>query len=159
MAGGVVGKLPKVAREFAPAAIEEGGLTFNEMSQGVVAGIDRGLAGEIRLFVLVDDVFVGQPQGFLPDRGRNPFFKDAHEGHDEADDEGFWDDVVGGGEIGAMLGPVDRLEALRIKFGAELAEKGIERGLPTASVEVGHRKVNNSDIARDIRGMDRNPFG
>ena len=66
--------------------------------------------------------------------------------------------MVGRGEIGAMLGPVDRLEALRIKFGAELDENGIERSLPTASVEIGHRKINNSDIARDIRGMHRNPF-
>ena len=57
-----------------------------------------------------------------------------------------------------MLGPVDRLEPLRVKFGAELEDNRIERSLPTASVEIGHRKINNSDIARDIRGMDGNPF-
>ena len=57
-----------------------------------------------------------------------------------------------------MLGPVDRLEPLRVKFGAELEEYRIERGLPTASVEIGHRKINNPNIARNIRGMDWNPF-
>jgi hypothetical protein len=150
--------LPKVSREFAPTAIEEGGFTFDEMGQGVVAGIDGGLAGEIRLLVLVDDVLVGKADGFFAQKGRDPFFYQTNKGHDEADDKGFWDDMVGRGEIGAMFGPVDRFKTLRVKFGAELEENGIKRSLPTASVEIGHREINNSDIARDIRGMDRNPF-
>ena len=65
--------------------------------------------------------------------------------------------MIGGSEIGTMTGPVDPIESLREKFFSDLLEQGIQRSLPSATVEVGHREVNNPDVAGNVDRLNRNP--
>ena len=72
MAGNVVGMVPEIAGELAPTALDPLGLSLDKMSQSVVAGVDGGLPDVVRLFVLITDMFISQPQGFLAEERGKP---------------------------------------------------------------------------------------
>ena len=159
LAGGVVGVLPEIKRQLGPTFFDAFGLALEVVGEGVVAGVDGGLADVVGLLVLVKDVFVGQLKCLPPDPGGHQGLQTLHERHEEADGQGFRNQVVSGGEVGPMFRPFDFTVALRIELAAKLAQNGIERGLPAPAIEVGHGQINNADVARDVDGLEREPFG
>ena len=114
--------MPEITGELTPTAFDPIGLSLHKMSQGVIAGVDRGLPDVVRLFVLVTDMLVGQTESFFAKKRRNPHFDFAYDRHGKSDEEAFWNDMIGGSEISTMAGPVDLIESLREKFFSELLE-------------------------------------
>jgi len=102
-------------------------------------------------------MFVGQTEGFFSKKRRNQLFNFAYDRHGKSDKEAFRNDMIGGSEIGPMTGPVNLIKSLREKFFPELLEYGIQRGLPSAPVEVCHREINDPDVAGNVDRLNRNP--
>ena len=91
--------LPKIERQFGPTFFDAVRLALEVMGEGVVAGVDGGLADVVRLLVLVEDMFVGELERLPADPGRHQWFQFLHQRHEEANGKGFGNEVVGGGEI------------------------------------------------------------
>ena len=121
LASNVVGVVPKIAGKLLPTAGDSTGLPFHKVGQRVVAGVDGGLANVVGLFVLVTDMLVSQSKCFPTDGGRNPLLQVTHDGHRDSHQQGFGNDMVGWGEIGAMLGPIDLIKTLGEKLAADFA--------------------------------------
>ena len=122
MASDVVGMVPEIAGELAPTALDPIVLSLDKMSQSVVAGVDGGLADVIRLFVLITDMFVSQPEGLLAEKRGDPFFQMANNRHRKTDEEAFRNDMIRRGEICAVTWPIDLIKSLRKKFAAQFLE-------------------------------------
>ncbi|NDC00835.1 MAG: hypothetical protein EBZ83_05385, partial [Verrucomicrobia bacterium] len=88
LAGGVVGVLPEIERQFGPAFFHPVRLAFEVVGEGVVAGVDGGLADIIGLFVLIKDVLVSEFERLVADPGRHEGFEPPDQRHEQPDGEG-----------------------------------------------------------------------
>ena len=113
--------VPEITGKLLPTAGDSIGLSLDEMGQRVVAGVDGGLANVVGLLVLVTDMLVSQSKCLPTDGGRNPLLQVTHDGHSDSNQQGFGHDMVGRGEIGAMLGPIDLIIALGEELAADFA--------------------------------------
>ena len=134
-------------------------MIFNPVDQSIVAGIDRGLPNVIGLLVLIADMFISQAQGLLTDPGGNPSLQMANQRERNPKKKTFWNDVIRGGQIPAVAGPIDPIEPLGEKFATNLPEKGVQGRLPAATIKIRHGEIDHANIAGDMDGLQGKPSG